>query len=110
MNKIILIFALLLASAISSEPDCKAYEAYDEETNKCVKVCEENQFANQEEGSCEDLCQKGDYFDLATSSCRSSKTNEPVQGYFDDGSQYDDQNYDDQNYDDQNYDDQNYDD
>ena len=49
MNKIILIFALLLASAINVEPDCKAYEAFDEETNKCVKVCKEKQFAYQED-------------------------------------------------------------
>ena len=57
-------------------------------------------------GSCEDLYQKGDYFDLPTSSCRSSKTNEPVQGYFDNGSQNYDQFGDDQFGDDQSGDNQ----
>ena len=110
MNKKILIFALLLAFVISEEPNCKAYEAFDEESNKCVKVCEENQFANQDEGKCEDLCKKGDIFDLATSSCKSGKTNQQVKGYFDEESEDDNQDYDDQDYDDQDDDDQDYDD
>ena len=76
MNKLILIFTLLVAFVISIEPECKHYEIFDEETNKCVKVCKEQQFVNEDEGKCEYLCKKGEIFNLETSSCQSNKTNE----------------------------------
>ena len=42
MNKMILIFSMLLAFVISVETQCQAYEIYDEENNKCEKACEEH--------------------------------------------------------------------
>ena len=76
MNKMILIFTLLLALVISVEPECKHYEFLDEETNKCVKVWKEEQFVNEDEDKCECFCKKGKTFNLETSSCQSNKTNE----------------------------------
>ena len=76
MNKMILIFSLLIAFAISVEPECKAYEIFDEETNKCIKVCNEQQFVNQEEGICEYFCKKGEIFNSTTYTCYSNNSNE----------------------------------
>jgi len=90
MNKMILIFSLLIAFAISVEPECKPYEIFDEETNKCIKVCNEQQFVNQEEGICEYFCKKGEIFNSTTYTCYSNNSNEhdgvvPDDGQPDDG-------------------------
>ena len=76
MNKIILIFALLVAFAISVKPECKAYEIFDEEANKCIKVCNDQQFVNQEEGICEYFCKKGEIFNSTTYTCYYNNSNE----------------------------------
>jgi len=69
--KDVLIFLILLSFIVNSYSKCKPNEAFDEQTKKCEKFCEEGKVFNPEKASCEPntACPKGKKFNQETSSC-----------------------------------------
>jgi hypothetical protein len=48
-----LLISVLLSFVLSQTPVCQVYETYDPDNKKYEKVCEENEFFNEETLTCE---------------------------------------------------------
>ena len=89
MKKLIII--LLLSFVINETPECKVYEVYDPQDMKCVGICQENEYYNEENNSCEtcnegeiyvkeekrcfSFCPIGEYYNENTKSCENKCKN-----------------------------------
>ena len=47
-----LLFFISLLLTLTETPECKIYETYDEEKQKCIKVCAEDEYYDKEIISC----------------------------------------------------------
>ena len=74
---------LLISIILTQTPKCQVYEVYNEETQLCEAVCEQNQYYNEQTNDCE-ICQEGDYYNPETKQCEEGC---PIGEVFDENTQ-----------------------
>ncbi len=70
MKKYILF--VLLSLVLTQQPQCQVYETYDQQTQKCVKVCEETEYLNETTYECE-ICNEGETYNNETKQCEKKR-------------------------------------
>ena len=63
-----LILCIILSLVLTQKPQCKVYETYDPKTQKCEKVCEENEYFNEETFEC-GICEEGQSYNIESKKC-----------------------------------------
>jgi len=73
--KRLLICLLLLSFVVNAYSQCNPNEVFDEQAQKCEKICEEGLIFNQETSNCEvnTTCPEGQTFNNETSTCEEIK-------------------------------------
>ena len=63
-----LLLCILLSLVLTQQPKCKVYESYDQKIKKCKKVCELNEYFNEETFTCE-VCNDGETYNSESKQC-----------------------------------------
>ncbi len=63
-----MLISVLLSFVLSQTPVCQVYETYDPDNKKYEKVCEENEFFNEETLTCE-IWNKGEIYNAQLKQC-----------------------------------------